>query len=101
MSIPLINKQLRAVAPSIFSDTPIAGVSDKYAFVPTYSVLDTFRSAGYYPIMASESKVRDNENQDYQKHIIQFRNIDNLLRPDASEEYADIVLTNSHNRTKK
>lgn len=100
MSInPLTNKQLRAVAPSIFSDTPIEGVSDRYAFVPTHSVLDTFRDAGYYPIMASESKVRDNNNQGYQKHIIQFRNIDNILRPDASQEYADIVLTNSHNRT--
>jgi methionine-rich copper-binding protein CopC len=99
MSIPLTNEQLKIVAPSIFSDTPIQGVSDRYAFVPTHSVLDTFRAAGYYPIMASESKVRDEDNQGYQKHIIQFRNIDNLLRPDASEEYADIVLTNSHNRT--
>ncbi|MDD2697937.1 MAG: DUF932 domain-containing protein [Arcobacteraceae bacterium] len=96
---PLTNEQLEKLAPSIFSDTPIAGVSERYAFVPTYSVLDTFREKGYYPIMASESKVRDEDNQGYQKHIIQFRSLDNLLRPDASEEYADIVLTNSHNRT--
>jgi len=96
---PLTNAELRASAPSIFSETPIEGVSDKYAFVPTYSVLDTFRDAGYYPIMASESKVRDEENKGYQKHIIQFRSLDNLLRPNAVEEYADIVLTNSHNRT--
>jgi len=96
---PLTDAQLRTVAPSIFSETPIEGVSDKYAFVPTYSVLDTFRDAGYYPIMASESKVRNQENLGYQKHIIQFRSLDNLLRPNAVDEYADIVLTNSHNRT--
>lgn len=96
---PLTNAQLRAVAPSIFSETPIEGVSEKYAFVPTYSVLDTFRDAGYYPIMASESKVNNQENLGYQKHIIQFRSLDNILRPHAVEEYADIVLTNSHNRT--
>lgn len=96
---PLTNEQLCQLAPSIFSDTPIEGVSERYAFVPTYSVLDTFREKGYYPIMASESKVRDENNQGYQKHIIQFRSLDNLLRPDANEEYADIVLTNSHNRT--
>lgn len=96
---PLNNVQLRTAAPSIFSETPIEGVSDKYAFVPTYSVLDTFRDAGYYPIMASETKVRNKENLGYQKHIIQFRSLDNLLRPNAVEEYADIVLTNSHNRT--
>ena len=99
MSKPLTNAQLRAAAPSIFSEMPIEGVSERYAFVPTHSVLNTFRQAGYYPIMASESKVRDSDNNGYQKHIIQFRSMDNLLRPDASEEYADIVLTNSHNRT--
>ena len=96
---PLSNEQLRAQAPSIFSETPIEGVSDKYAFVATYSVLDTFRQAGYYPIMAGESRVRNHENKGYQKHIIQFRSLEHLLRPNANEEYADIVLTNSHNRT--
>ena len=96
----LSNEELLKAAPSIFSENPIEGVSSRYAFVPTYSVLDTFREAGYYPIMASESKVRNNENnQGYQKHIIQFRSLDNLLRPNSNEEYADIVLTNSHNRT--
>ena len=97
---PLSNEELLKAAPSIFSENPIEGVSSRYAFVPTYSVLDTFREAGYYPIMASESKVRNNENnQGYQKHIIQFRSLDNLLRPNSNEEYADIVLTNSHNRS--
>lgn len=96
---PLSNDELLKVAPSIFSENPIEGVSDKYAFVPTYKLLDTFRDAGYYPIMASESKVRDEENQGYQKHIIQFRSLENLLRPNAKDEYEDIVLTNSHNRT--
>ena len=50
---PLTNEELLNVAPSIFSENPIEGVSDKYAFVPTYKLLDTFRDAGYYPIMAS------------------------------------------------
>ncbi len=97
---PLSNEELFKAAPSIFSENPIEGVSSRYAFVPTYSVLDTFREAGYYPIMASESKVRNDENnQGYQKHIIQFRSLENLLRPDAKAEYEDIVLTNSHNKS--
>lgn len=96
---PLTNSELYAQAPSIFADKPIEGVSDRYNFVPTHSILDTFRKEGYYPIMAGESKVRNQENFGYQKHIIQFRSIDNLLRPKSNTEYADIVLTNSHNRT--
>lgn len=95
---PLSNDELLNVAPSIFSESPIETVSNKYAFVPTYKLLDTFREGGYYPIMASESKARE-ENQGYQKHIILFRSLENLLRPNAKDEYEDIVLTNSHNRT--
>ena len=96
---PLNNNELYTQAPSIFADAPIDGVSDRYAFVPTHTVLDTFREAGYYPIMASESNVRNPDNLGFQKHIIQFRSLDNLLSPNSAEEYADIILTNSHNRT--
>ena len=96
---PLTNDELFKQAPSIFAESPIEGVSERYAFVPTYTVLDVFREAGYYPILAGESNVRNPDNLGYQKHIIQFRSLDNLLRPNANEEYADIVLTNAHNRT--
>lgn len=92
---PMSNEELFEAAPSIFSKTPIDGVSDRYAFVPTHALLDTFRASGYYPIMAGESKVRLDENHGYQKHMVQFRSLDNILRPNAKEEYADIVLTNS------
>ena len=64
---PLSNEELLTVAPSIFSENPIDGVSDKYAFVATHKLLDTFRDSGYYPIMASESKVRDENNQKTKK----------------------------------
>jgi len=92
---PMSNEQLYKAAPSIFSESPIDGVSDRHAFVPTYSLLDTFRALGYYPVMASESKVRLDENQGFQKHMVQFRSLKNILRPNAKEEYADIILTNS------
>ena len=96
---PLSNEELFKAAPSIFSENPIETVSDKYAFVPTHKLLDTFRDSGYYPIMASQNKVRDENNQGYQKHIIQFRSLENLLRPNAKTEYEDIILTNSHNKS--
>ena len=96
---PLSNEELFKVAPSIFSENPIETDSDKYSFVATHKLIDTFRDSGYYPIMASECKVRDENNQGYQKHIIQFRSLENLLRPNAKAEYEDIVLTNSHNKS--
>ena len=65
---PLTNEQLKTLASSIFSETPIEEVSNKYAFVPTDSVLETFRETGYYPIIGSESNVSDKENLGYQKY---------------------------------
>ena len=38
---PLTNDELYAHAPSIFAEEPADGVSDRYAFVPTHTVLDT------------------------------------------------------------
>ena len=61
-TIPLTDAQLRAAAPSIFAETPIDGVSDRYAFIPTSSILESFRKANYYPILAGESKANNAEN---------------------------------------
>jgi hypothetical protein len=91
---PMSDSELYKAAPSIFAKFAI-GVTDRYVFVPTSSVLDTFRSLGYYPILASESKVRLAENNGFQKNMVQFRSLENILRPNAKEEYADIIVTNS------
>ncbi len=96
-TIPLTDAQLRAAAPSIFAETPIDGVSDRYAFIPTSSILESFRKANYYPILAGESNAKSSIG--FQKHIIQFRSMDSLLRPNSSQEHIDLVVTNSHNRS--
>lgn len=97
--IPLTDIQLKAAAPSIFSENPIEGVSERYAFVSSESIIQSFREANYFPILAGESKVNNTDNLGYQKHIIQFRSLDNLLRPDSREEHIDLIITNSHNRS--
>ena len=97
MSKPLSNAELLASAPSIFVEAPIETASEQYHFLATHTVLDTFRQAGYFPIMAGEATSRDKSNQPYVRHIIQFRSLSNILRPNAKEEYADIILSNSAN----
>lgn len=93
------NEELFEAAPSIFADSPIESVSSQYHFVKTSDVLDTFREAGYFPILAGESKSRLQEGQPYVKHIIQFRSIENLLKVPKDGLYYDICLKNSHNKT--
>jgi hypothetical protein len=62
---PLSNEKIKSLALSIYSESASTDVSHKYSFVPTYTLLDRFRESGYYPIMCSESKVRDMENNGY------------------------------------
>ena len=99
MQRPLKNQELYAQAPSIFSNSPIESVSSQYNFVPTHEILQTFREAGYYPILAGEAKSRTAENQPYVKHLLQFRSLENLLKVPTDGLYYDICLKNSHNKT--
>jgi len=49
----------------------------------TSTILDTFRQAAYFPIMAGEAKARDSSNQPFVRHIIQFCSLQNILRPNV------------------
>ena len=95
--MPLSNEILRKKAPSIFATHPIDDVSNRYAFIPTISVVDVFRDNGWYPVYAKESRVRSINKKGYQKHLIRFRHLDHILtkEPDIPE----IILTNSHDKT--
>lgn len=99
MKLPLSNEQLMQQAPSVFSDSAIESVSALYHFVKTSEILETFREAGYYPILAGEAKSRTEEGQPFVKHLIQFRSLENLLKVPKDGLYYDICLKNSHNKT--
>jgi len=95
--MPLSNEILRKKAPSVFATHPVEDVSDRYAFIPTVSVVDVFRDSGRYPVEVKESRVRTANKKGYQKHLIRFRHLDHILtkEPDIPE----IILTNSHDKT--
>lgn len=95
----LSNEQLKQQAPSIFSDSPIESVSSMYHFVKTSDVLNIFREAGFFPILAGEAKSRTKEGQPYVKHLIQFRSLENLLKVPKNGLYYDVCIKNSHNKT--
>lgn len=93
------NEELRKSAPSIFSDSPMESVSSQYHFVKTSEILNLFREAGYFPILAGEAKSRSKGGQKYVKHLIQFRSLETLLKVPKNGLYYDICLKNSHNLT--
>ena len=90
--VSLTNDNIIALAPAAGSTEPIHGVSSRYSFVPTLTAVDLLRDAGWYPIHAEQSAVRNLEREGYQRHLIRFAK--NGLS--FAGERVDLVLYNSH-----
>jgi hypothetical protein len=93
----LNDDQIRAVAPSVFATTPQAGVSERYAFVPTAQVVSRLREAGWTPVEASQQLVRLSDRQGFQKHLLRFQRRD--AQAVVGEYTPELVLVNSHDRS--
>jgi len=92
--LPLTQAELYSRAPSIFATEPYNSVSDRYTYIPTSDVLNIIRDFGWHPVDAFESRVRTDEKQGYQKHLIRMRHLDSFLT--ESEHIPEIIITSSH-----
>lgn len=90
----LTEDQLKNTVPSIFSTSHHEKLSSKYEVIPTIETVKSLESAGYYPVMAMETRCRDENNKPYAKHMLRFRQ--NKLF-NVGDNLAEIVLVNSHN----
>lgn len=70
---PLLDDQIRAVAPSIFADAPHESRSERYSYIPTAKVLQELRGEGFEPFMVCQTRVRADDRRDYTKHMIRLR----------------------------
>jgi len=70
------------------------GLSKHYSFVPTMKVVNDLRALGYEVVDATQVKARKKSTNGYQKHMITFEHP--KYKVEGSEEYPQILLTNSH-----
>ena len=90
----LNDSDLRAQAPSIFSPGPMAGLSNRYAFVPTTEIVEALRERDWVPVWVEQQRVRKETRRGFQKHLIRFRRQEQM---DTLDEWnPELVLTNSH-----
>jgi hypothetical protein len=61
---------MRRFAPSVFASQPIEGVSERYSFLPTSSILNGMRENGWVPVRAQEQSIRTEARRGFQKHIM-------------------------------
>jgi hypothetical protein len=92
---PLTDVQIRAVAPSIFADAPHGSRSERYAYIPTSTVLTKLRDEGFSPFMVCQTRVRNEDRREYTKHMIRLRHASQINGDEANE----IILLNSHDGT--
>ena len=96
--LPLTQTELMTQAPALFTEEPHYDVSDKYHFIPTIDVINEIKKNNWYPVSVSEAKVRDEDKEGYQQHLVRFRHFDDLLSP--QDNAVELLLFNSHDRSK-
>ena len=91
---------IKHLCPVAFKDTMTKaeinelGLSDHYSFVPTMNVVNDLRALGYEVTDAKQVKARKKSTNGYQKHMITLEHP--KYKVEGSEEYPQILLTNSH-----
>src|SRR3990167_8074202 len=96
MSLDSLNR----AAPSIFAEHAHEKVSDRYQFIPTARVLDQLATEGFFPVMASEQRVRLDSRRGFQKHMLRLRRAQDITSGlTLGQEIPEIVLLNSHDRS--
>ena len=93
---PLSDDQIHRVAPSIFAVAPHESRSQRYAYIPTATVLTELRKEGFQPFMVTQTRTRHEDRRDYTKHMIRLRHASQI---NARGEANEIILLNSHDGT--
>lgn len=93
---PLSDEQINRVAPSIFAEAPHESRSQRYAYIPTATVLTELRKEGFQPFMVTQTRTRHEDRRDYTKHMIRLRHASQI---NARGEANEIILLNSHDGT--
>lgn len=95
--IELTDEQIRAKAPSVFAAAPQAGVSERYLFLPTSTIISRMRQEGWAPVEVQQQAVRVEGRMGFQKHLLRLQRRDQIARP--GEYTPEIALVNSHDRS--
>ena len=92
---PLSNDLIARHAPSVLATEAHQSRGERYAFIPTLSVLDGLRREGFQPYEVRQTLCRDLAKRSFTKHLVRLRHVDSV----AGDEVPEIILVNSHDGT--
>ncbi len=70
---PLTREELMYHVPSIFGEDRHTSRSERYAYIPTITVLENLQREGFQPFFACQTRVRDQSRREYTKHMLRLR----------------------------
>jgi len=95
-SEPLTSHELAAAVPSIFASQAHESRSDRFAYIPTATVLEGLQKEGFDPFFAQQARTRIEGKEEFTKHLIRLRH---RSRANATGEAHEIILVNAHDGT--
>jgi len=98
-TVAISDDEMRRFAPSVFASQPIEGVSERYSFLPTSSILNGIRENGWVPVRAQEQSIRTEARRGFQKHVVRFARVEHLQSWEKNQVRPEVVLVNSHDKS--
>ncbi len=95
-NLPLTLDQVHQLAPSVFATQAWNGVSEKYQFIPTITIVESLLTEGWQIMKAVQSTTRIEGKQEFTKHLLRFRRPGMDLM--VGDVFPEIVMVNSHDR---
>lgn len=89
---PLTRDEMMQVVPSVFSEDRHESRSEKYAYIPTITLLENLQREGFEPFFACQSRVRDPGKREHTKHLLRLRRAGQI----TGMQVPEIIILNSH-----
>ncbi|MBJ9159641.1 DUF945 domain-containing protein [Citrobacter sp. FDAARGOS_156] len=89
---PLTHDELMQHTPSVFGEEKHASRSERYAYIPTITLLESLQREGFQPFFACQTRVRDQSRREHTKHMLRLRRVGQI----TGQQVPEIILLNSH-----
>lgn len=85
-------------APAMFQKEKLPTLSPRYKTITTGDFIQDMKDLGWYPVAASQTKVRNQARQGFQRHLVSFEN-DSVTLKGHSDIKPRIIVINSNDGT--
>jgi len=98
---PMAEDEMRKLAPSIFATTAHPDKSARFKPIATWEILQALAKEGFHPFGVQQIASRKAGNQDFTKHLIRLRPVDEQLVYKVGDTVCEVLLKNANDGTSK